>query len=729
MIRITKQKLLFSILLLMAGGSMALWWVAQSTDEQMRAELLQQARISAQAISVDKITSLSGSKKDLGTAAYQRIKSQLASMRKAGYKCKFLYLMGRLSDGNVFFFVDSLPPDSEDYATPGLVYDEVPKSYLHAFDTRQESVVGPVTDRWGTLITALIPITSPDSDRLLAVLGMDVDASDWNQETIRRCIGPSLVTLVLVLLILLLASREKILTELHRSEEKHRSIVENATNLFYSHTADHELTYISPQCRKFLQCEQEEAMIQWPEFATDNPINKKGFELTQKAIDSGKSQKPYELELEGKQGKKIIVEVNETPVLNNGKTTAIVGSLTDITERKQAEAEREKLQTQLNQARKMESVGILAGGIAHNFNNILMGVQGRTSLMMMGKDTSDLDYEHLKEIEEYVRNAVELTRDLLGFARGGKYEVKPTDLNALIKHENRMFGRTKKEVRVQGEYEKDLWTVDVDRGQLRQALLNLYVNASQAMPGGGDLCIRTENVTLDEEYIKPFAFARGRYVKVSVTDTGVGMDAATRGKIFDPFFTTRDVGQGSGLGLASVYGIIKNHGGFINVYSEKGEGTTFNIYLPASEKEIAKGALLPDRHEIQYGQGTVLLVDDEVMIIKVGQEMLEMLGYRVLTAGSGREALDLYEKQKDAIDLVILDMIMPDMGGGETFDRLKAIDGNVRVLLSSGYSINGQAKEILDRGCIGFIQKPFSIKALAAKVKAVLDEGKSDAQQ
>ena len=724
MIRITRQKLLLSILLLMAGGSMALWWVAQSTDKRMRAELLQQARIAAQAISVNNITFLSGSKKDLGTAAYQRIKSQLASMRKASYKCKFLYLMGRSSDGNVFFFVDSLSPDSEDYATPGLPYYEVPKSYLHGFDTRQESVVGPVTDRWGTLITALIPITSPDSDSLLAVLGMDVDASDWNQETIHRCIGPALVILVLVLLIFLLASRERISAELHKSEEKHRNIVENATNLFYSHTADHKLTYVSPQCRKFFQCEQEEAMIQWTELATDNPINKKGLELTQKAIDSGEPQKPYELELEGKQGKKIIVEVNEIPVLKNGKTTAIVGSLTDITARKQAEDEREELQAQLNQVQKMESVGILAGGIAHNFNNILMGVQGRTSLMKMDKDTSDPDYEHLKGIEECVRNAVELTRDLLGFARGGKYEVKPTGLNALIRHENRMFGRTKKEVRVHGEYEKDLWAVDVDQGQLRQALLNLYLNASQAMPSGGDLYIQTKNVTLDEEYIKPFAVVPGRYVKISVTDTGVGMDAATREKIFDPFFTTRDVGQGSGLGLASVYGIIKNHGGFINVYSEEGEGSTFNIYLPASEKEIAEGTLRPDRHKIQYGQGTVLLVDDEEMVIQVGQGMLEMLGYLVFTAGSGQEALDMYEKQKDAIDLVILDMIMPFMGGGETFDRLKAIDGNVQVLLSTGYSINEQAKEILDRGCIGFIQKPFSMEDLSRKMYETLDEDK-----
>ena len=393
-------------------------------------------------------------------------------------------------------------------------------------------------------------------------------------------------------------------------------------------------------------------------------------------------------------------------------------------ERKRTAEEREKLQMQLAQAQKMESIGTLAGGIAHNFNNILMGVQGRTSLMIMDKDTSDHDYEHLKGIEEYVKNAVELTRDLLGFARGGKYEVKPTDLNTLIKHENRIFGSTKKEIRVHGKYEKDLWTVEVDQSQIQQALLNLYVNASQAMPGGGDLYVQTENVSLDEEYIKPFEVAPGKYVKVSVTDIGVGMDAATREKIFDPFFSTKDVGQGSGLGLASVYGIIKNHGGFINVYSEKGAGTTFNIYLSASEKETMEEASRRDRHEIQYGQGTILLVDDEKIIVKVGQEIIKRLGYRVITAGSGKEALDLYEKQKDEIDLVILDMIMPDLGGGETYDRLKEIDGDVKVLLSSGYSITGQAKKILDRGCIGFIQKPFSMDELSRKMHEALDKDK-----
>ena len=436
-----------------------------------------------------------------------------------------------------------------------------------------------------------------------------------------------------------------------------------------------------------------------------------------------------EFEMLKKDGAIIIVNFHGKIQRNdNGRFQRTHCIFQDVTAQKRAEEESEKLQEQLNQALKIEAIGTLAGGIAHNFNNILMGIQGRASLMMLDKNTSDPDYEHLKGIKEYIKNAVELTRDLLGFARGGKYEAKPIDLNALIRHENRMFGHTKKEILIHGKYENNLWTVEVDQGQIKQTLLNLYLNACQAMPGGGDLYIRTENVTLKDKSIKPFEIAPGRYVKISVTDTGVGMDDVTREKIFDPFFTTRDAGQGSGLGLASAYGIIKNHGGFMNVYSEKGAGTTFNIYLPASEREVAKEGPVPYPQELQYGQGTVILVDDEEIILDVGQGMLENLGYRVLAAGSGQDAVDVYKKQKDEIILVILDMIMPGMGGRETYERLKAINGDVKVLLSSGYSINGQAQTILNRGCSGFIQKPFTMEELSRKVREALDEDKSDAQ-
>jgi CheY-like chemotaxis protein len=329
----------------------------------------------------------------------------------------------------------------------------------------------------------------------------------------------------------------------------------------------------------------------------------------------------------------------------------------------------------------------------------------------------------LKNIQSCIQSGAELTRQLLGFAGGGKYEPKPTNLNEIAKRATRMFGLTKKEVKIHTKYQKDIWTVEVDQGQIVQVLLNIYMNACQAMPGGGKLYLQTENVTLDEDYVEPSNVKPGKYVKISITDTGLGMEEATHERIFDPFFTTKEMGKGTGFGLPSAYGIIKNHGGIINVFSEKGEGTTFGIYLPALEKEVTKQQELP-RKELK-GEESVLLVDDENMIIDVGQEMLKALGHEVFTARSGREAIEVYEANKEKIDIVILDMIMPDMGGGEAFDRMKEISPNIKVLLSSGYSIDGQAKEILARGCLGFMQKPFNLRDLSQKLRGILDLDRS----
>ena len=409
------------------------------------------------------------------------------------------------------------------------------------------------------------------------------------------------------------------------------------------------------------------------------------------------------------------------PVLDEtGSKIGHIGTLTDITERVQAERTKKLLERQILQVQKLEAIGTLAGGIAHDFNNLLMGIQGRTSLMLTDTASSHPYFEHLKGIEDYVKSAADLTKQLLGLAKGGKYEVKTTDLNNLITDQNHMFGRTRKDITIREKYEEDLWTVDVDQGQIQQVLLNLYINAWQAMPGGGDLYIQTQNVNLDEHYTKPFQASPGKYVKVSVTDTGVGMNEVTRQKIFDPFFTTKEMGRGTGLGMASVYGIVKNHEGFITVYSKKGEGATFNIYLPATEKETVKEKELK-KDELK-GSEIVLLVDDEDMIIDVGQPMLEKMGYNVLVAKDGREALEIYQKNEQEIDIVILDLIMPDIGGGDTYDRLKEINPEIKVLLSSGYSIDGQASEILERGCNGFIQKPFNIKKLSQKIREILDK-------
>lgn len=372
-----------------------------------------------------------------------------------------------------------------------------------------------------------------------------------------------------------------------------------------------------------------------------------------------------------------------------------------------------------HQAQKIEAMGALAGGIAHHFNNLLMGIQGRVSLMLMDTDPSHLFYEHLKGIEQQVIRGADLTKQLLGFARRGKYEVRLTDLNELIKKTSKMFDRTKKEIKVHYRLQKDLWAVEIDRGQVEQVMMNLYANAFHAMPVGGDLSLETQNIILDKDFAKLFSVAEGKFVKISVTDNGIGMDQATRQRVFEPFYTTKEMGRGSGLGLASAYGIIKNHDGIINVYSEPEKGTTFNIYLPASDKRVSGEK--ESTGKMIDGTEMILLVDDEDMIVNVGEQILARLGYRVITAKSGKEAIEIYKENQDKIDMVILDMIMPEIDGKMAYEILKEINPDIKVLLSSGYSKTGQAQEILDQGCNGFIQKPFSPKDLSLKLREILD--------
>jgi two-component system cell cycle sensor histidine kinase/response regulator CckA len=246
------------------------------------------------------------------------------------------------------------------------------------------------------------------------------------------------------------------------------------------------------------------------------------------------------------------------------------------------------------------------------------------------------------------------------------------------------------------------------------------VNAWQAMPDGGQLYIQTRNCELDDKFVNPFSLKDGKYVEISVGDTGIGMDDATCKRIFEPFFTTKERERGTGLGLASAYGIIKNHDGIITAQSKKGKGTTFTIYLPASEKVFCKTKVLSE--EQMFGSGMILLVDDEEMIIEVGKAMLEKLGYDTLIAGGGKEAIEIYRKNRDTISLVILDMIMPRLSGSETYERLKEINPDIKILLSSGYSIDGAANKILKGNDDGFIQKPFNIKKLSSKVQQVLSK-------
>ena len=508
---------------------------------------------------------------------------------------------------------------------------------------------------------------------------------------------------------------------LRESQEKYRTILESIEEGCFETDLEGNLTFFSNPFLKILGYTRDELLGANTATYTSPDTAASMDGITERLRETGIPQNVSDYDVIRKDGTSVALELSVSLLKDQeGLPLGYRGVLRDVSERKKTEEEKRKLEAQLQQAQKMESIGTLAGGIAHDFNNILMGIQGNASLMLLKIESDHPNYEKIKNIEQYVQNGTELTKQLLGFARRGKYLIRATDLNDIIDKSSALFGRTKKEIRVHTDLAEDLWTAEVDRGQIEQVLLNLYVNAWQAMSNGGDLFLKTENVILDRSYVKPYKVEPGRYVKISVSDTGVGIDKETQDRIFEPFFTTKEMGRGTGLGLASVYGIIKSHGGYINVYSEEERGTVFTIYLPASEKAVsaedAESLVAP----IVMGSGTIMLIDDEQMILDVGIELLEELGYTVVSAMSGQEAIEIFEKERDQIDLIIMDMIMPGMGGGETFDRLKAIDPDIKVLLSSGYSINGQATDILRRGCDGFIQKPFKMNQLAEKVQRIL---------
>jgi CheY-like chemotaxis protein len=269
-----------------------------------------------------------------------------------------------------------------------------------------------------------------------------------------------------------------------------------------------------------------------------------------------------------------------------------------------------------------------------------------------------------------------------------------------------------------------LWTVEVDRGQIRQVLLNLLVNAWQSMPGGGDLVLTTANVRFGDRDDRPREIVPGPYARITVEDTGTGMEESVLDRVFEPFFTTKGMGRGTGLGLASAYGIVKGHRGFIYASSPAGQGSVFTVYLPATAKKA--GREVPHPRTPVIGSGTVLVVDDEAQVLEVVRPMLEMLGYRALSAESGERALEICREKGRGIDLVILDMIMPGMGGAETFERLRELNPQVPVLLSSGYSEHGEAGEILARGCRGFLKKPYTLQMLSEKIREALTPNGSD---
>ena len=417
------------------------------------------------------------------------------------------------------------------------------------------------------------------------------------------------------------------------------------------------------------------------------------------------------MELKGRQ-----VVIRSFPVKAEADTTILL--ITDVTDQR-------NLEYQLQHVRRMDAIGNLAGGIAHNFNNLLMGIQGNVSILIQDKAAGDPGYDELAGIERCIDSGANLTRQLLSFAKGGRTSLDMVDVNDIVAASAGMFARTRKEIHVTSRLGEAPLVAEVDASQIELALMDLYVNAWHAMSNGGTLTVTASEVKLDGAFVKPYHLAPGKYVRIDVADTGAGMDEKTIERIFEPFYTTRPMGEGTGLGLASVFGIIKQHRGIITVDSQVGAGSTFSIYLPMARSlakpkaqdrlRVISSAKLPEK-----GSGTILVVDDEEYILNADKAMLNELGYEVLLAKGGKEALRVFEENKDRIKLLILDLIMPDLGGEIVYDRIKSLRPDVRVILSSGYSIEGQAESILNKGCDGFIQKPYNLNQLAQKIEEIL---------
>ncbi len=373
------------------------------------------------------------------------------------------------------------------------------------------------------------------------------------------------------------------------------------------------------------------------------------------------------------------------------------------------------LQRQLEQAQKQEAIATLAGGLAHNFNNLLMIIMGLTTLMLAKLTTDHPVYSDLKDIELQVRAGREITRKLLSFRRSSAFETQPVDLNSLLESTADMFGRTRQELVINKELARNLPAVEVDSGQVQQVLMNLLINAWQSMPQGGEITLQTRAVHLTDWHDHNWELEPGHFVCLSVKDTGIGMDEETVRHLFQPFFTTKEPGQGSGLGLASAYRIMKNHRGAIQVKSKPGEGSTFTLFFRASTALPLDMA--PEEKHIITGQGTILLVEDEPTLRRVAGKLLETLGYQVLEATSGEGALEVFAERHGDIDLVLLDVIMPGLNGFQTMERLRALDPQIRVILCSGMNETEEAS--LPMG-VSFIPKPFPVEILSQKVAAAL---------
>jgi PAS domain S-box-containing protein len=517
-----------------------------------------------------------------------------------------------------------------------------------------------------------------------------------------------------------IAERSRVEEALREGEATYRTVLEANPDPVIVYDMEGRVIYFNPAFSTIFGWTLEERLAtKMDDFTPEE--NRLEMENMMRKILAGESLSSIETQRYNKAGEVVPVSASGAIYRNpDGKAVGSVINLRDLREQK-------RLEGQLRQAQKMEAIGALAGGIAHDFNNLLQAILGYAGLLCRFKDHDESDYEMLHRILVTAKRGGELTNQLLTFSRRVASRRRPFDLNLGVREMIKLLERTiPKMIEIKVTLAEDLKIVNVDPGQMEQVFMNLSLNARDAMSGGGTLVIETSNVTLDEEFCRDHLGARvGEYVLISVSDTGHGMDHRILAHIFEPFFTTKEVGKGTGLGLAMVYGIVKNHDGYITCSSEPDKGTRFKIYLPVVELE-PETVKAKKEVPVEGGSETVLLVDDEEFIRELGVQLLQEAGYRVLTAANGEIALDFYGKEYKRIDLVIMDLIMPGMGGKRCVEEILEINPQAKVLVATGYSLDRPTQEVMDAGAQGFITKPYDLEKMLKAVRQVLDRDDHD---
>lgn len=525
-----------------------------------------------------------------------------------------------------------------------------------------------------------------------------------------------------------LSKRNKELEEINRklkeSEERYRQLLETMNEGLAMHDNNGTLTYVNEKLCKMIGYDRNEMVGKKISDYMDKN-NQIIFNDQMKKRHAGEIHQ-FEIECIKKDGNRIPAIVSPQVITtSDGDFKGSFEVITDISERKIAEEERRNIEIQLQHAQKMESIGTLAGGISHDFNNLLQAIIGYAQMILMDKEEKDSEYEKLIRIEKAARRAGELTSQLLAFSRKVESKMRPIDLNKEIREFEKLLKRMiPKMIEIEMNLEENLNIINADPLQLEQIIMNIAVNAKDAMGEEGKIIFTTENMTLDEDYCRNnIGYKPGDYVRLSISDTGPGMPKDIAEKIFEPFFTTKETGKGTGLGLSMVYGLVAKHNGHITCYSEPDNGTVFRIFLPAIETAEKLELKTWEKEFPPEGTETILIVDDESLVRDLGEGILARFGYNILTAPDGESALDIYKKNRNAISLIILDLIMPGMGGKRCLEELFKIDPAIKILIASGYSTDGDIDFAMEAGARGFIKKPFDINQMLESIRRVLDAG------